>query len=191
MAYLQGQKYALATMHKKEQVIAPILNCEFGLEVVVPENFNSDLFGTFTKEVERTGDQLEAARKKAEQAMKQTGLKLAVSSEGSFGPHPSFPYLAYNRELVLFIDQDEDLEITGYVANSETNFARKEVTSFDEAFDFGLSVGFPEHGLIVSAGDKLEVYKGITTEKQLREAVKLSKKVWVETDMRAMFNQLE
>jgi hypothetical protein len=32
----------LATMHRKEQVMAPILEMELGLQIVLPENFDSD-----------------------------------------------------------------------------------------------------------------------------------------------------
>jgi hypothetical protein len=82
----------LATMHQKEQVIAPILE-HLGIKIVVPQGLNTDEFGTFSRDIKRPGDQLQAARLKAERAMALTGLTLAFASEGSFGPHPSIPYL--------------------------------------------------------------------------------------------------
>lgn len=198
-----NRQAVLATMHKKEQVIAPILTSELGLSVVVPENFNSDSFGTFTNEVERTGDQLEAARKKIETALLQSGFTIGIASEGSFGPHPIFSYVPMNRELILFVDKEQELEIIGYVANGETNFAQKEVKDFEEAYEFALSVGFPEHGVIVKKHAKTtnsqDVIKGITTVDQLKKATstfvstksllkKPLKPFFIETDMRAMYN---
>ncbi|GAE27381.1 hypothetical protein JCM9140_3517 [Halalkalibacter wakoensis JCM 9140] len=184
------RKAVLATMHKKEEVIAPILKTELGIEIIVPLNFNSDKFGTFTNEIERAGNQLEAARKKVEQAMKDLQVTLGVASEGSFGPHPAFPYVSFNRELILLIDQEQGLEVTGYVANGNTNYAQKEVKSFEEAHEFALSIGFPSHGVIV--GHDRDFIKGITDVNELKKAVRTkldgSATTIIETDMRAMYN---
>jgi hypothetical protein len=77
-------------MHHKERVIVPVLQQELGIKCIVPENFNTDIFGTFTREVERPGTQIAAARLKAQQALEVTGETLAIASEGSFTLHPSF-----------------------------------------------------------------------------------------------------
>lgn len=37
----------LATMYHKEKVIAPILEQELGIKVIVPQDFDTDRFGTF------------------------------------------------------------------------------------------------------------------------------------------------
>lgn len=191
-----GRKAVIATMHKKEEVIAPILERELGISTVVPTNFNTDSFGTFTNEVKRTGDQLEAAKVKAEKAMDLTGLQIGISSEGSFGPHPIIPFISFNRELILFIDKKQQLEITGYAANSDTNYAQTTVGSFDEAYEFAQSIGFPEHGVILKKSaettERDEIVKGITSLEKLKDVltqfIKKSPTIFIETDMRAMYN---
>ncbi|QZT35026.1 hypothetical protein HUR95_07295 [Caldalkalibacillus thermarum TA2.A1] len=95
----------LATMHKKEVVMAPLLKKELGVKIIVPERFNTDCFGTFTREIDRAGNQLEAARLKAQKALSITGEALAFASEGAFSPHPVFPFVPYNREIVLLLDK--------------------------------------------------------------------------------------
>lgn len=55
----------LATMHQKERVMAPILERELGVKILVPADLDTDYFGTFTREVKRLGTQIEAARQKA------------------------------------------------------------------------------------------------------------------------------
>ncbi|QOY38466.2 DUF6671 family protein [Anaerobacillus isosaccharinicus] len=193
-----GREAVIATMHKKEEVIAPILKSELGINITVPHEFNSDVFGTFTNEVERMGDQLEAARKKVEVAMLQSGLNIGIASEGSFGPHPIFSFAPFNRELILFVDKDLDLELTGYVANGNTNYAQKEVGSFEEAYEFAKTIGFPEHGVIVKKNatttDQNEIIKGITDVNRLRDSVttftQSQPTAFVETDMRAMYNPI-
>lgn len=68
-SWFQNRVCILATMHKKEQAIAPLLEKELEVKVVVPEAFNTDIFGTFTRDIKRLGTQLEAARLKAKKAL--------------------------------------------------------------------------------------------------------------------------
>jgi hypothetical protein len=188
----------LATKHQKERVIAPILDAELGLKVVVPDNFDTDVFGTFTREVKRPGNQVEAARLKAQKALELTGESLAIASEGSFGPHPEIPFVSSNREVVIFLDQIHNLEIIGEELSANTNHNHLVVESVDQALQFAQKVGFPEHGLVVMfdefPNDQTEVIKGITTEAKLIEAVNWilknspTGKAHLETDMRAMYN---
>jgi hypothetical protein len=187
----------LATMHQKERVIAPLLEGELGIKVVVPENFDTDSFGTFTREIKRPGDQLQAARLKAEKALEFTGETLALASEGAFAPHPAFPYISCNREIVVLLDAINGLEIVGQEFSTDTNFSHKTIQTIEEAFEFAQNVGFPEHGLVVmepSSEGNPQIIKGIITGKQLIEAVELiltqsrNRKVQIETDMRALYN---
>ncbi len=186
----------LATMHQKEIVIAPLLE-QLGIKVIVPSDFNTDIFGTFTREIERAGTQIEAARLKAEKALALTGETLAIASEGTFCPHPSLPYVSSNREIVILLDKKNELEIIGEEFSLETNHNFQLIHNIEEAYNFATKVGFPEHGLIVisdSSKDSGEIFKGIITDKQLEDAVNFAlqnsstKKVHIETDMRAMYN---
>jgi hypothetical protein len=190
----------LATMHRKETVIAPVLEHELGLQVLVPTDFDTDQFGTFSREVKRAGSQLEAARVKAQQAMQLTGQTLALASEGAFGPHPAMPYLPYNREIILLLDQQHQLEIVGEAVSTATNYSHKQVSTLEEARHFAAQVGFPQHGLVVIAGDRPDdpmpisqpIIKGITTEadlaQALEQALSIAPAAWLETDMRALYN---
>jgi hypothetical protein len=186
----------LATMHQKEIVIAPLLE-QLGIKVIVPPDLNTDVFGTFTRDIERSGTQIEAARLKAEKALALTGETLAFASEGTFCPHPGLPYISSNREIVILLDKENNLEIIGEEFSLETNHNFQIIHNIEEAYKFATKVGFPEHGLIVisdSAKDSGEIFKGIITDKQLEEAVNFAlknssnQKVHIETDMRAMYN---
>ncbi len=188
---------AIATMHHKEQAIAPILT-QLGIKPVVPENFNTDRFGTFTREVSRSGTQLEAARLKALAAIEQTGLDLAIASEGSFTPHPTLPMLPCDRELVILIDTVHNLEIIGECISTDTNFNHCSVSNIDQAISFANKINFPSHGLIVMVNqlstESNDIIKGITNHDRLHEAVNIALarsttgKIHLETDMRAMHN---
>jgi predicted nucleic acid-binding protein len=188
----------LATMHQKERVIAPLLEQELEIKVIVPNNFNTDVFGTFTREVKRPVTQIAAARLKAEKALEITGETLAIASEGSFAPHPSFPFIYSNREIIILLDKVNNLEIIGEEFSLETNFNYQVVENLEEVNNFAKKVGFPEHGIVIrfeqTAKNQTEIIKGITTEEKLLEAVNyawnnsLDSKVYLETDMRALYN---
>ncbi|WP_019502058.1 DUF6671 family protein [Pseudanabaena sp. PCC 6802] len=198
ISLFENRTAVLATMHQKEKAIAPLLASEFGMKVVVPPDFNTDRFGTFTREIERPGTQIEAARLKAREALNLTGETIAIASEGSFYPHPAMPLIACNREIVLLRDRANDLEIIGEEISTDTNYHHHQVGTIAEAIDFAQKIGFPEHGLVVMSGQnataKDEIVKGITSEEKLTQAIEsalqtsTTKTIHLETDMRAMYN---
>lgn len=85
----EGRRLLIATQHKKEKIIAPILEKELGVRCFVSSNFDTDALGTFSGEIERSEDPINTVRKKCLMAMQTYDCDLAVASEGSFGPHPS------------------------------------------------------------------------------------------------------
>lgn len=194
--WFRNKAGALATMHHKEQVIAPILEHNLGVHIIVPQDFNTDEFGTFTRDIKRPGDQISTARLKVEKAMTLTGLTLAIASEGSFGPHPSIPFLPCNREIVLLSDREHNLEIIGQAISTETNYCHQPVTSLEEVLTFAQKIGFPTHGLVVMSDAQptqaTHISKGITDETQLKEIaiafLKQFGQIHLEPDLRAMYN---
>lgn len=197
--HLDGETAVIATMHGKEAAIAPVLTQGLGLNCLVPEDFDTDRFGTFTREIERAGSPLDAARAKIEAALAGSpSARIAIASEGSFGPHPRVPFAPLAQELVLMIDRRSGLEIAGHDASLETNFAHLLVDRPEAALAFAGRVGFPGHALIVMGcrGEQpapdLALWKGITDQGALARAVQqtvaVCGKAFVETDMRARFN---
>lgn len=190
----------IATMHRKEEAIAPILQTHLGVKPTVPPHFNTDQFGTFTRDVKRLADQRDTARLKLEQALKQTQQTLGIASEGSFGPHPAVPIVPLNRELVMFRDRDSGLEVVGEATSTDTNFSHATVTSVEAAWEFAEKALFPSHGLVVmpdanthgSEASDRPLFKGILEPEELEEKVSwmVAKfgQAHLETDMRAMVN---
>lgn len=187
------RKCVLATMHNKENVISPQLELGLGITVTVPNDFNTDRFGTFTREIKRTGNQLEAARKKALAAMELTGFDLGIASEGSFGAHPAIPFLSSNLEIVVLIDSRNDLEIVGHYRSSDVRVQGQEVKTPEEAKTMARSWGFPDQGVIIRLSEKSNrnIHKDIRTIDEPEEVSErlLSKwfvrSIFLETDMRA------
>jgi hypothetical protein len=198
MDFFLDRLCVIATMHEKEKAIAPIITQELGMKTIVPQDFNTDSFGTFTREIERPANQLETAKIKAEKALELTGETIAIASEGSFAPHPVLPYIAADREIVLLWDSFNNLLVYGEELSLETNYRQQEITSIEEALDFAAKIDFPSHALIVrtksNSSNTEDIIKGITTEDRAIEAVETilkktdDRKAFIETDMRAMYN---
>lgn len=196
---IAGKRAVLATMHRKEQVIAPLLDRRLGLRCRVPDGFDTDRFGTFSREVERSGSQLDAARAKIAAAFERDReASVGVASEGSFGPHPHIPFLALGREIVVLIDRETGLEVIGQHADLATNFQHRRVADIADAAEFAERIGFPAQGLIVMgcAGDQPApdrfLSKTIETaadlEAAVAEAIVACGAAQLETDMRAHRN---
>lgn len=193
-----GQLAALATMHGKEQAIGPALEETLGLRLAVPGALDTDTLGTFTGEIDRPGNMLETARRKAQLGLKGSGLQLALASEGSYGPHPVIPFLPVGHELLLFIDAGRQLEIHEQMVARSTNFRHTEARAADELEGFLDKAGFPAHGLIVrpnsGARQNQVLFKGIVDADELARAMVESVaasddgRARIETDMRAHMN---
>ncbi len=186
----------IATMHQKEQIIAPLMESALGLNCVISQGFDTDVFGTFTGEVARPASQLETLRMKCNKGMEISGLDIGIASEGAFGAHPTLPFLPANIEMVMLIDKQHDLEVVGQVLSIETNFAGHMVASWEDARQFAEKIGFPSHALIVKTGGgnkgELSSVRTLKTaaefESKVIDLLKKHQTVYLETDMRAMHN---
>jgi hypothetical protein len=180
-------------MHGKEEVIAPLLERELGVRCVTPRGYDTDRFGSFSGEVKRQDTALNTARAKALGALAQEGGTLAVASEGSFGPHPSYFILPADEEFVCLVDAEHDLFITGWHLTEKTNFASRAIACVEDLEAFCAQVGYPQHRVILqAAGRGTRAFKEYAShEELLRKAADwLGKGVALtaETDMRAMNN---
>ena len=194
MSIFKGRKLVIATKHGKEEVIAPVLESRLEVECFVPDNFDTDSLGTFTGEVERATDPLTTARKKCLLAMEISNCDLAIASEGSFGAHPTIPFIPADDEWMFFMDKKNGLEIYARELSTETNFSAQAVKSKEELIYFAERAKFPSHALILrkSHEESIDIVKGIMDwdflDKSFTGLNKKYQEVFVETDMRAMYN---
>jgi hypothetical protein len=189
-----GRKLLIVSKHSKEKVIAPILDKILGVQCIVSDNFDTDKLGTFTGEVDRKNDPLETARQKCLQALAHSSYDLAVSSEGSFGPHPSIPFAHADDEILYFMDKKNELDIFVRVITPETNFNARKITTKAELKEFSKQIKFPSHAVIIKKEQHNfdEMVKGINDSKKLMDVFNYFCEAfggaYLETDMRAMYN---
>jgi len=190
----EGRRLVIATKHKKEIVIAPLLEKHLGVQCFVPDAFDTDTLGTFTGEIERKDDALTTVRKKCLLAMEKYHCDLGIASEGSFGPHPSIFMAHADDEFLIFIDKKNNLEIIVRELSLDTNFNATTVNCFQNLVDLVKTVGFPEHGVIlkITTEEVPTIVKGIQSWELLEESFHMlaadNSQVVAETDMRAMYN---
>ncbi|MBG0798487.1 hypothetical protein IYX23_12480 [Methylocystis sp. L43] len=188
---------AFATMHRKEQVVAPALMSTPGLIVTSPPGVDTDQLGTFSGEIPRDGTMLDVAMRKARLGMRAAGVPLGLASEGSFGPHPAIPYIPAGMELLVFVDDESGIVVAESLIAEKTNYDHLVVSPGEASDGFLQRIGFPTHGLIVRPNEgevASALAKGIVDPDRLRRAIEAAAAVSsdgrarMETDMRAHFN---
>ncbi|MFZ4077441.1 MAG: DUF6671 family protein, partial [Legionellaceae bacterium] len=188
----QDKFVLLASKHKKEQVIRPVFQEHLGCHLTV-EAIDTDQFGTFTGEIPRPLSPYETCILKAKQAAHEKNYPLSLASEGSFGPHPSNPFIPHAHEIMVFVDLEHDCVIAEHLVTPHTNYNMM-LLHQDTLLDaFLASVHFPSHALTLQSGDKQHVLdKGINTHDRLQASLcdgfKHYHDLFIATDMRAMMN---
>ncbi len=175
-------------------VLAP-LEAALGCQLVHTDGYDTDQLGTFTREVDRTGSQMDAARKKAKIGMALTAARVEMGSEGAFVPDPFAGFMPWNTEVLLWVDQDSGIEVTG-VAQGPAQSLHRAVKTLGELASFAVEASFPGHHLALRPGreDHPDILKGIHDEQSLVKAFNLamakleSSVVFVENDLRAFCN---
>lgn len=195
----QNDRACLATMHGKEKVIAPLAERFLGLRLEVVTGLDTDAFGTFSRDIERSGSQLDAARAKIAAAYElMPEIQIGLASEGSFGPHPFIPFCSLAREIVVLDDRKTGLELNGHYASLDANFSHLIVSDVAAGHDFAERVGFPDQGIIVMGCRDGQPAHDIALIKDVRSSDELTLALaslvtetgsaYVETDMRAHRN---
>ena len=189
-----GCAVALLTQHGKEALLAPVLEPALGCRIVHTDAFDTDQLGTFTRDIDRAGSQLEAARRKARLGMSLTGCRIGLASEGAFGADPFGGFLPWDTELLVWLDDERGLELVG-LAQGPAQCQQAECRSWPELLAFAERAGFPSHHLVLRPGrpDHPVLHKGLADEPALRQAFEAGLAaghgcVWAESDLRAMAN---
>jgi len=190
-----GADVVLLTRHGKERVITPVLEDALGCRVRHESGYDTDLLGTFTRDMPRAGMQLEAVRKKARIGMQLSGLLRGLASEGSFGADPFAGIFSWNVEFVIFIDDERDLEVVG-VAQGAANLSHLLANDWAAVEVYAKRSGFAAHHLVVRPEGEVDprMRKGIASWTELEAAFSWALaesengRVFVEADLRAHAN---
>ena len=185
---VSASKVLLVSKHRKEQVIAPILN-SIGIEIEVIKNFDTDQFGTFTGETPRPEGPKITVKEKCLQGLAQSEKRIGIASEGSFGAHPFIPFLQANEEWLVYIDLDRQIEIYAKSLSTEMSFDYIEAKDKSDLNAFLVKHDFPNQGLVFKdlTQNKI-IQKGIQDQIVLKQLIVDFPNWRIETDLRAHQN---
>ena len=193
----RGKQGVLATKHGKEAALRRPICTALGMHLTVPLAFDTDKLGTFSGEIERVGSAKDSAIRKARLGMAVTNLPYGFASEGSFGPHPLFPFAGIGHEIIVFVDDVLGIEVIESLVFERTNFQQTVVQPGDRLEDFLAKTGFPNHALIARPNvgkDPLPIMKGVQDIDELSTMINHlatqseDGRVLLETDIRAHLN---
>lgn len=182
-----GIKIAMPTKHGKASVIKKAFNQYFPVDIV-EVNVDTDSLGTFAGEVERINPPLETAINKHKLI---SGFEYTISSEGSIGSDPAIPFLISDYEILVFRDHKRDLIIKESHCSFEIKAFKKEIFLGENIEDILNQYDFPNHSVIVKAPEvgRIIPFKGLknldAVNQAIEEVAKVSKKIVIESDLRA------
>lgn len=145
------------------------------MEVFAPPDLDTDRFGTFCGETERSTSPVDTAKAKAELAMHATGAEYGLASEASYelllGLTPQ------HEEILVFLDRTREICVAEGHRTLGTPGTPTDVTDPETAVYAAREFGFPQQGAIVTAkvGGKPRAFrKGIADADTLRRAIHIA-----------------
>lgn len=188
--YFQNKTCLIVTKHQKELVIAPALESSLGLKCIHSDQFNTDLLGTFSGEIERIKDPISTVKDKCLLGVNYPGIDFIVASEGSFGPHPYIPFVYADEELIGFYDIQNEHFLVEKQLFLDVNFGQIHLNKIEQLETFLTQYQFPSHGVILKIEDKIikDENDKVLIYKTISEAIQNGLCCSIETDMRAMSN---
>lgn len=122
-------------------------------------------------------------------------LDLGIANEGAFVSDPYSGMTAWNNELVILIDEQQGLEITGFSGAPAQNDDAS-ISHWEDLVWFAASTLFPTHYLVMKPTDEYhpKSINGICNQAMLRKAFEWAKQlssngvIYVENDLRAFAN---
>ena len=127
--------------------------------------------------------------------MSLTQLRIGLASEGAFGADPFGGLMPWNTELLLWVDEERQLEIKG-VAQGPAQSSSRLIETLEQLDSFASEAQFPSHYLNLRSEDQYhtKIHKGLKDRAALVDAFREIKKaapnslLWVENDLRAFGN---
>ncbi|MHB8141510.1 MAG: DUF6671 family protein [Vulcanimicrobiaceae bacterium] len=178
----------IVTKHGKERVIMPLLQHTFAMQVELLL-LDTDVHGTFTGEVPRTGSAKDALQRKIADAFPFADRgDVVVASEGSFF-HDMLG--AVDVELVAIHEVGSESPVVGKCRSYDTNAARFQIRD-DIALQRAIAViGLPSHGAVLRVnGPVFEkgIHEAQVLKRLAQEFLEEGAAVEIESDMRAYHN---
>lgn len=187
----RGQTVAIATLHQKGALAQESFLETLGMRVE-EVTVDTDQFGTFSGDVERTLSPREVLIAKAELGIAHSQEKFGLASEGTIGADPVVGFLNSDIEHVGFLDSVNNLFISHSFRSFDIQAQTHPYTLGEDLGVFLAKADFPHHQLIVKSfdGGVKPLAKGISTIEALLKVLHSAddqglRKITIESDLRA------
>ncbi len=187
----RGQAVALATLHHKGALAQEPFFEILGMRVE-EVRVDTDQFGTFSGDVERTLTPREVLIAKAELGIANSQSQYGLASEGTIGADPVVGFLNSDIEHVGFLDSHNNLFISHSYRSFDIQAQTHQYTPGEDLSAFLAKADFPHHQLIVKSFDDgvKPLAKGISTIDELTKVLRSAddqglRKITIESDLRA------
>lgn len=181
-----------ATMHGKAALAAPAFSLQHRAKVVAPPTIDTDQFGTFTGDIERTRVPIDTAMAKIRLGLELTGVQYGLASEATYSS--TLGVIAHHHELLVFYDSEREMVVRESEHTTFSAVSGATISHPDQAKNVAARLGFPAISLVVISATPSGIHarKGIATEDALEAAVaellQISTTVRIEPDYRAHLN---
>ncbi|CAM5465257.1 DUF6671 family protein [Leifsonia shinshuensis] len=167
----RGATIVFATRHGKERQAAAPFHEQLAAHVIAPDDIDTDQFGTFTGDIERTRTPLSAALDKALLGTALTGRPYALASEATYAS--AWGVLARHHELLLFHDRERQMTLTENTVVTVRGHGTTTVAGAEDAQAAAVRFGFPATHAVALIDDETGVVarKGLADTDALRAAV--------------------
>lgn len=182
----------IATSHRKEEVMADVLDDFFGLDCLISRQLNTDIIGKYHR-FDSIQKAIKRARMKCLLAVSTLNSNLVIANEGCYGSHPKVP-VPMGTEVIYLMDRLNHIEFFTIHQSLDTNFGHFNMDNKpSDVLEVAKDMGFPDHGVILQfkfpMGSKTVLdLKSENEMLSMLEEHKLCSKVEVISDMRAMNN---
>jgi hypothetical protein len=187
----RGKTVALATLHQKGALAQEPFKEILGMDVEEVK-VDTDQFGTFSGDVERTLTPREALMAKAQLGLTHSQSQYALASEGTIGVDPLIGFLNSDIEHVGFFDSANNLFISHSYRSFDIQAHTHQYRSEEDLNHFLKRADFPHHKLIVKSFDDgvQPLAKGISKHEDLMKVLHVAvdqglTKITIESDLRA------
>lgn len=145
-----GRQLAITSLHKKEEIIAPIMQKYLGLEPVPVVSIDTNKFGSFEQVNSREKSPEDTIVAKCLSGMNLHQLSCGIATEASFFPDPNFPLRTIHEELIVFIDAEHDIRIIEALVSLDTICFSQQVHSKMKLYELLKQIDFPNQAVFLS-----------------------------------------
>ncbi len=179
----------------KALAMRPLIRQYLNLDVTCLQGNDLDICRQIAGRIDDTPEIVRRLRRTLASSLRAANTTIGFANQGTIQPHGHIPFLKVNREVVMLLDLEHDLEL--YVCSESTNtaYVRQEVKTWQDLNDMAEKIGFPGHGMVLKSlcngyveKPEVEVISWEQLHAVFHQLIRSGNVIIAESDMRAFAN---